>query len=451
MEELKAKEQEEKRERMLQQQKLLEEKQREEELQKAKEQERLDQLKREEEEKLRLKEVENQRKLNEAEELLKQRLQAEREQLAKELEKKEQEQQQRIEELNRAHRESLEKLQEQKLREQEELQSKLLEQQQQAEKEREAARAKEQEVQEKEKQLQADKHLFAQRVKEEEEKIESDKQQQKNQSIIDDLKKKELATSVYNTPSGKSSESISKHSTVKNKPDTIHFDTLSFGQDKTLPFNHKKTKYGRETGLNLKEEARPTAIALHYGSSELISAVYTSPLHVCTFRSGSPLPFRKIQVDSADDSVTGLLCPASSTTLYMSTRSSLHMLFDSAAQKKIESSSHTPFLGDQHSHHGSALLFSPLASTVFWLNTYEYIVAINTKTDEVQRKIRIKFKGLAKTTPWPADIFTTFDQQDGHLYVLICCSKSNFKQLVKKNLVVESQSESCVVFGGTAS
>ena len=136
------------------------------------------------------------------------------------------------------------------------------------------------------------------------------------------------------------------------------------------------------------------------------------------------MPFKKTAVDSADESVTGLLCPASSTTVYMSTRSALHLLTDTGAQKKVESSSHTPFLGDQHSHFGSALLYSPLASAVFWLNTYEYIVAVNAKTDEVQRKIRIRFKGLAKTTPWPADIFTTFEQQDGHLYVLICCSKS---------------------------
>ena len=351
--------------------------------------------------------------------------------------------------MNRVYQESLEKLQQEKLREQEELQAKLLEQELKAEKEREVARLREQQMREKEKQLSMEKRLFELKLREEEERKESEKQQLKNQSIIDGLRKKEFNSSIYESPSRKSSESISKDSTVKNKPAITKLDAASFRQDKTLPFNSKKTKHGREASLNLKEDPRPAAISLHFGSSDLISAVYTSPLHVCSFRRGSPLPFRKIDIDSTDDNVTGLVCPANSNTLYVSTRSSLHQVFDSTTQNKIESSSHTPFLGDQHSHYGPALLYSPLASSIFWLNTYEYIVAINAKTDEVQRKIRIRFKGLAKTTPWPADIFTTFDLQDGYLYVLICCSKSNFKQLVKKNLVVESQSESCVVFGGS--
>lgn len=86
-------------------------------------------------------------------------------------------------------------------------------------------------------------------------------------------------------------------------------------------------------------------------------------------------------------------------------------------------------------------------NTVYWVEMPDSILEL--QNDQVIRRVRVKLRGSYQTTPFKVEFLTGFVENKDTLLLLISCTKTDFKQLLIKNLKEEVSTENVVVFGNS--
>ena len=293
----------------------------------------------------------------------------------------------------------------------------------------------------------------------------------KNQQLIEDLMNRSYGNQERETRLNRSVHPERSSLNVSNlglKRQTANKD-LSTGPPPPYlqksfrgPTSHSSSRYSIDVEEDT-ESYSPSAVALHQTHKSqpgetLVSVLYLTPQPtISTFSLSQNNPISSLCIPNlakgflGTSSITGFLGPSSnSDSFYISTLKGLLIVNQLGEVKRFESTGHSQYFGETHSHYGPSLArLSDPPFITYWINSYESILSFDPRRgDQIEKKMRVRFKGLSRSAPSHPDIFTSLEPLNGALFVLVCCSRTSAKQLVRKDLRNDESPESCSVFGG---